>query len=176
MNREIGRWSKATGITRPILGQEEWVELWIGDVIRCRVYTVDDHGAYLHIDTGEVLWSEQYGMYVLDGRYEMEGYEYRYQFPLHKIVNEDFVFIKKVPRVFGHQRDVLLYIAKIIGRLQQEQTDLTNYEGIEFNDEGKQTIVDTIAFDTLDLLVKEITDMGVIPEEEFRKQQENPDK
>ena len=58
MEREIGRWNKATGIERG------GVELWIGDVIECRVYIMDRHGGYIHV-TGEVLWDTDYGQYCM---------------------------------------------------------------------------------------------------------------
>jgi hypothetical protein len=49
----LGSYNKATGISRPVKGAgkgaDKWVELWVGDVIKCRVYITDRAGCYLWI-------------------------------------------------------------------------------------------------------------------------------
>ncbi len=147
MKREIGRWNKATGITKPVAGEGDWVELWVGDVIECRVYITDRHGVYLRI-TGTILWDKEYGMYVIDGKYTDEGKPYNNFFPLHKILNDNIEFIKKVPREFGSQRDIIFHIVKEMRTYQQGP------------DDGEM-------MEAMDAMVNRICDMGVIPKEEI---------
>jgi hypothetical protein len=177
MEREIGRWNKATGITRPIAGQEEWVELWIGDVIECRVYITDRAGCYLHI-TGEVVWEKSYGMYSVFASYNCDGQACKGFFPLHKIVNDNIKFLKMAPREFGNQRDILFHIigllktaskapvkiGDLLGKLSESSDELDKFYPAEV-----QAVADTVTYDMLDSIIEEIGKMRVVPAEEITK-------
>lgn len=147
MKREIGRWNKATGIKKHVAGFELPVELWVGDIIECRVYITDRCGCYLRI-TGEVVYEIDYAMYSIHGTYSDEGKEYGGFFPLHKIVNENVVFLKSVPRELGSQRDIIFHIVEEMREYQHGPND------------GD-------AMDAIDAMVNRICDMGIIPKEEI---------
>ena len=138
MEREIGKWNKATGITRPVKGQKEWVELWIGDVIKCRVYITDRAGGYLWIDEAEVLWEEDYGQYSIIARYYSNGKVVTGIFALREVLRRDIEFIRKVPRFHGNQRDIIFEIVEMMGAYKQEP----NGETVE---QAMATIVAEIA-------------------------------
>ncbi len=151
MEREIGRWNKATGIKKYVAGQvqgvDEPVELWVGDVIECRVYITDRAGCYIRI-TGKVLWDVAYGMYIIHGHFVEAAGSFSNFFPLHKIVNENIKFITKVPRFFGSQRDIIFHIVKEMREYQHGPDDGDMMEA-------------------MDAMVNRICDMGVIPKEEI---------
>jgi hypothetical protein len=92
---------KATGITRPLKGQDEWVELWVGDVIKCRVYITDRAGCYLWIDEAKVFWEEDYGQYSIKAKYHTGGKDVEGIFALREVLRRDIEFIKKVDRKNG---------------------------------------------------------------------------
>ena len=176
MKREIGRWSRATGIKKP-LNKDEWVELWVGDVIKCKLYISDRAGGYLHI-TGEVLWDVNYGMYIIAGDYTTGEGKYHGQFPLHEIVADPVEFIKKVPRYIGSQRDLIFEIISMLRSYSQEPTDIYDILGtvspdardgiITYSTEDIQTTVDTALTDAMETIVSRIELMGLFSKEEIR--------
>lgn len=138
---------RKTGIKKHIEGFELPVELWVGDVIECRVYITDRAGCYLRI-AGKVVYEVDYAMYSIHGTYTDNGQEYKGFFPLHKIVNENVKFLKKVPREFGSQRDIIFHIVEEMKRYRYGP------------DDGDM-------MDAMDAMVNRICDMGVIPKEEI---------
>ena len=147
MEREIGRWNSATGITRPVVGEDKWVELWIGDVIECKVYFADRQGGYLHV-AGTVLWSKEEGMYIIHGEYISGNKSYTNSFPLNKVVRDQITFIRKVPRLYGNQREIIFAIVDMMRAYHQEP----NGETIE---------------EAMETIVSEICTFGVVPKEEI---------
>ena len=143
---------RRTGIKKHIEGLELPVELWVGDVIECRVYITDRCGCCLRI-TGTVVYEVDYAMYSVHGTYRDEGKEYRGFFPLHKIVNENVKFLKSVPREFDSQRDIIFHIVEEMRKYQHTPNDG------EMED----------AMDAMDAMINRICDMGIIPEKEIRE-------
>lgn len=90
---------KGTGITRPAKGVKKWVELWVGDVIKCRVYITDRAGCYLWINEAEVFWEKDYGQYSIRAKYNSDSKEVDGIFALREVLRRDIEFIIKVPRV-----------------------------------------------------------------------------
>ena len=181
MEREIGRWNKATGIKKYVAGQvqgvDEPVELWVGDVIECRVYITDRAGCYIRI-TGKVLWDVAYGMYIIHGHFVEADGSYSNFFPLHKIVNENIKFITKIPRTFGSQRDIIFHIVSLLRESANAPVDVgpavdgmntSELATTHFAVGDVQSIADTVTYDMLDSLIEEIGKMGVIPSEEITK-------
>lgn len=167
MKREIGRWNKATGIKKHTAGQDKPVELWVGDVIECRVYITDRAGCYIHV-TGTVLWDIDYGMYVINGTYDSDGKQYRNTFALHKVVNENITFIKAVPRFIGHQRDAIFEIMSILKTLAEDPV-APEFGADEFGDDGlhPDTIISKTTVEIVDTIVSEIVGWGIVPKEEI---------
>ena len=160
----------ATGITRPVVGKKEWVELYVGDIIKCRVYITDRAGVYLYIDEATVIWEPEYGMYSINGIYTTDGQKYRNVWPLHKIVREDITFITKVDRTYGSQRDVIFGIVSLLRSYHKEPMDISEIK-VEIDevddDYREQGIIDAVTTKTMVSLVSAITDMGVIPYKEI---------
>lgn len=138
---------KATGVTRPVKGKEKWEELWVGDVIKCRVYITDRAGCYLHVE-GEVKWDADYAMFVIHGVYNQDGQQYRNFFPLHKIVNDNIKFLKKVPRYCGNNKEVILELVGTLGKWKKSA----------YNGATEQT---------LDKVIDKMIEMNIIPEKEI---------
>jgi len=91
--------NKATGITRPLKGKKEWVELYVGDVIKCRVYITDRAGCYIWINEARVFWEKDYGQYSILAKYDDDNNEpVEGIFPLREVLRRDVEFINKVPR------------------------------------------------------------------------------
>lgn len=82
-------------------------ELWVGDIINCRVYIADKQGAYIHIRNAMVFFERDTASYAIrsdDGNI----------FYLHQIVRERIEFVTKVPRSVenGTTEDILKAIVK----------------------------------------------------------------
>lgn len=137
---------KATGITRPIAGQEEWVELWVGDVIKCRVYITDRAGCYLWIDEAEVFWEKDYGQYSIKAKYHSHGKDVTGIFALREVLRRKIEFITKVERVNGHCGDIILELARTLGKWKRSA----------YNGATEQT---------LDKVIDKMIAMNIIPEE-----------
>lgn len=178
MEREIGRWNRATGITRPVAGQDAWEELWIGDYISCRIYTTDRAGVYLSVE-GTVLWDKERGMYILHGKYTTGGESYTNDFPLHEIVRENVTFIRKATRGYGSQREIIFGIVDMLRAKVKKPTDIKemveNLGGANVanqvicTDEDLQSAIDTLTYDMIDALISEIGNMGIVPSSETRE-------
>ncbi len=163
MEREIGRWNRATGIVR---GN---VELWIGDTIKCRVYTMDRQGGYIHV-TGDVLWDTDYGQYCIAGEYDTGGKQYRNTFALHKVVREPVTFLKKADRSLGSQRDIIFDMVSKLKAHYKEPMELNDIKAeIEDVDDSarEQAIIDTVTEKLMVEMVSYITDMGIVPHTEI---------
>ena len=171
----MGSYNKATGITRPVKGEKEWVELWVGDVIKCRVYITDRAGCYLWINRAEVFWEKDYGQYSIKASYRTGGgQDVDGIFALRDVLRRDVEFITKVPRIFGTARAVVLAVVDMLRSYSKEPTDIGDLpDGMEENvaldiickREDIQAIVNTVTYDMLDTIVSEIGDFGVIPKE-----------
>lgn len=164
---------KATGITRPVNGEKEWVELWVGDIIQCRVYITDRAGGYLWIDSAEVFWEQEYGQYSIRAKYTMNGQDVEGIFALREVLRKDMEFITKVPRELGNTKEVILDIVEklrvgaknsvtITDRFVAEPDENGN---ITLTDDDIQTIVDTAVYDAMDMIVDRIGSMDLVPKE-----------
>jgi hypothetical protein len=169
---------KATGITRPVKGAEKgaenWVELWVGDVIKCRVYITDRAGCYLWIEQAEVFWEKDYGQYSIRAKYNSDNNEkVEGIFALREVLRRDIEFITKVPRVLGTQKDVVLAIVEELRVRAKNSVTITdrfvaepdNNGQITCTDDDIQTIVDTAVYDAMDTVVDRIGSMGIVPKE-----------
>lgn len=168
---------KATGITRPVKGREKgaenWEELWVGDVIKCRVYITDRAGCYLWIDEAVVFWEKDYGQYSIRAKYHQDGKDIEGIFALREVLRRDIEFITKVPRTStGNQEET---IRAIVERLRVRAknsiniTDVVDLSGengmVTYTIGDIQTIVDTAVYDAMDMVVGEIGSMGIVPKE-----------
>ena len=163
---------KATGITRPVVGKKDWVELWVGDIIKCRVYITDRAGVYLYIDEATVIWEPEYGMYSINGIYTTDGQKYRNVWPLHKIVREDITFITKVERLYGTEQEIVLAIVDLLRSYHKEPDDISDFKAEldEVDDDVReQAIIDAVTTKSMVSLVSAITDMGVVSHTEIHK-------
>jgi hypothetical protein len=161
---------KATGITRPIKGKKEWEELWVGDVIKCRVYITDRAGCYLYIDKAEVFWEKDYGQYSIKAKYHQDGKDGENIFALREVLRRDVEFITKVPRELGTTNDVILDIISTLRSYYKEPMELNDIkaetEDVD-NDAREQAIIDTVTEKLMVSLVSAITDMGIVPHTEI---------
>jgi hypothetical protein len=165
-------YQKATGITRRVLPEKEFVELWVGDVINCKVYYTDRSGGYLHIEDGEVIWDREYGMFSIVGEYMVSGgTRYRETFPLHKVVRDPIEFVKKVPRTYGTTENVVWDI------LSNLKSFADNPPEPEFGPDefpvSPEYAVSKATVEMVMTLVSEIGDMGVISKEDIEKYMES---
>ena len=167
---------KATGITRPVKGEKEWVELWVGDIIKCRVYITDRAGCYLWIDSAEVFWEKDYGQYSIKAKYHQDGKDGVDIFALREVLRRNVEFITKVPRENGSKKDIILAIVEQLRVRAKNSITITDRFVVCQSDENGQitctdddirTIVDTAVYDAMDDIVDKIGDMGLMPKEEI---------
>jgi hypothetical protein len=169
---------KATGITRPIKGAEKgaenWVELWVGDIIKCRVYITDRAGCYLWIDRAEVFWEKDYGQYSIRAKYHSDGKDVTGIFALREVLRSDIEFITKVPRTIGCTKEAILVIVEMLRMRAKNSVGITDRFVAEPDTNGEitcslddiQTVVDTAIYDVMDTIVGQIEKMDVIPKNE----------
>ena len=179
MEREIGRWSRATGITRPAKGHgDQWVELWLGDVINCRVYITDRIGCYLFIENAEVLWHKEDGQYVILGKYHTDGKDYKGMFALRDVLRRDVEFVKYAPRDIGNQRDLIFRIASMLKEKVANPHDVSDLLGtispddrdgiVIYSTDNIQSMINTATYDMMDSIISELGTLGLVPAEEIR--------
>lgn len=166
---------KATGITRPVKGKKEWVELWVGDIIKCRVYITDRAGCYLWIDRAEVFWEKDKGQYSIKAKYHQDGKDGVNIFALREVLRRDIEFITKVPRENGSAKEIILDIVEKLRLRAKDSITITDRFVAEPDKNGQitctyddvQTIVDTAVYDAMDDIVDKIGAMGLMPKEEI---------
>jgi hypothetical protein len=165
---------KATGITRPVKGREKgaenWVELWVGDVIKCRVYITDRAGCYLWIDEAIVFWEADYGQYSIRAKYHQDGKDCEGVFALRDVLRRDMEFITKVRRDNGTTNDVILDIITTLRSYYKEPMELNDIKAeIEDVDDSarEQAIIDTVTEKLMVEMASYITDMGIVPHTEI---------
>ena len=159
--------NKATGITRPVKGEKEWVELWVGDIIKCRVYITDREGCYFWIDEAEVFWEKDYGQYSIRAKYTSHGKKVDGIFALREVLRRNMEFIKKVPRELGNQGEIILAIIDILRTHSETPVDISDHKGNDYvsTDIELQDIANTLNFDMLDTIAGEIGKMGIVPKD-----------
>jgi hypothetical protein len=164
--------NKATGITRPVKGKKDWVELWVGDIIKCRVYITDRAGCYLWIERAEVFWEKDYAQYSIKAKYHSDGNDYEGVFALRDVLRRDIKFITKVPRDLGTMKNVILDMITTLRSYYKEPMEVSDIKNeIEDVDDSyrEQAIIDTVTEKLMVSLVSAITDMGIVPYTEIQE-------
>lgn len=121
-------------------------ELWVGDVINCRVYTTDRCGGYIHLHRAKVYYDTNLHAYCVE---TPEGN----RFYLNEIVRETIDFVHKAQR-FPESGTVQDLIVAIVDRLRSYHRE-PNDETIESMAETMVSEIGTLA-------------MGYMPLEEIQ--------
>lgn len=168
---------KKTEITRPFQGEDEWVELWVGDKIRCRVYDTDRSGSYRWIENAEVVWSDYDKAFYIEGwtksDYGEPGSMNKVGYPVSKILRakESNVFLQKVPRKYGDTESVVWSILSDLKSFANEPPQ-PEFGADEFPI-SPEYAVSKATVEMVITLVSEIGDMGVISKEDIEAYMES---
>lgn len=162
--------NRATGVTR---GGEE---LWLGDRIKCKVFLSEPYGVFLHVE-GTVEWHNLNGMYILNAKYQTNEGSFQSLFPLWKVVNEPFEFVKKTVRVGGDIEEIVWSIIGLCRSYFQEppnagdysDSKVTGVEDTKIDIDVLQTILNASTHSMMDRLTSNIGMMINLDSKELAK-------
>ena len=165
---------KRTEITRPFQGHDDWVELWVGDKIKCRVYDTDRAGSYRWVENAEVIWDEYDRAFCIKGwtksDYGEPGSMNTVCYPVNKILRdkESNVFIHKVDRRLGDTEEVVWHILEMLRSYEQEPPELdASCYATESIVSPEQAISSAVA-QMVDTITADIGANGILPREQIK--------